>query len=390
MGMKRPAAAKCGLTQPAQKEKPANHGLTQPVEKEKPANRGLTQPAWNKGKKPSKTSKQHVFIPKEQLELFFAVALFFTGPVYCAALWLCLVTSRRISETLLLRGTDVQLIGGDEHDAPHILYQQRVEDRHLRGNGKLGKERLVARLSSDAVLGLKRMQEKGLEWECLPVLESYRAFHPETFNMKPMQKKAFILESTEDYVFPSQSKKKGCRPNLARQSINAAMTKIREVMFALTKNRRWNPGKRFQGNRVTVHGATRHTSAHLLLFNPSSTRTRPSEEVIMEIQQRSDARVLRKHYFHADDSEVKDALEYGSAPSPFKQCDGLTSRDGLTSQPLSQESTKTLECPNPGPQQSSTASSSTSRRPMATARSQRRVQEDCPKKQHEYCSRNVT
>ena len=93
----------------------------------------------------------------------------------------------------------------------------------------------------------------------------------------------------------------------------------------------------------------------------------------MEIQQRSDARVLRKHYFHADDSEVKDALEYGSAPSPFKQC------DGLTSQPLSQESTKTLECPNPGPQQSSTASSSTSRRPMATARSQRRVQEDCPK-----------
>ena len=149
-----------------------------------------------------------MFIPKEQLKLFFAVALFFTGPVYCAALWLCLVTSRRISETLLLRGTDVQLIGGDEHDAPHILYQQRVEDRHLRGNGKLGKERLVARLSSDAVLGLKRMQEKGLEWECLPVLESYRAFHPETFNMKPMQKKAFILESTEDYVFPSQSKKR--------------------------------------------------------------------------------------------------------------------------------------------------------------------------------------
>ena len=39
---------------------------------------------------------------------------------------------------------------------------KRVEDRHLRGNGKLGKERLVARLSSDAVLGLKIMQEKGL------------------------------------------------------------------------------------------------------------------------------------------------------------------------------------------------------------------------------------
>ena len=89
MGMKRPAAAKCGLTQPAQKEKPANHGLTQPVEKEKPANRGLTQPAWNKGKKPSKTSKQHVFIPKEQLELFFAVACFLLGqstvPLYGCA-----------------------------------------------------------------------------------------------------------------------------------------------------------------------------------------------------------------------------------------------------------------------------------------------------------------
>jgi len=64
MGMKRPAAAKCGLTQPAQKEKPANHGLTQPVEKEKPANRGLTQPAWNKGKNPAKQVSNTCSSPK--------------------------------------------------------------------------------------------------------------------------------------------------------------------------------------------------------------------------------------------------------------------------------------------------------------------------------------
>ena len=91
------------------------------AQKSKPKRRAT---AWNKGRKHSKTNKQHVFVPREQLQLFFAVALFFAGPTYCAVLWIALVTSRRIGETLLLKGTDVRLRGGEDHDAPHILFER--------------------------------------------------------------------------------------------------------------------------------------------------------------------------------------------------------------------------------------------------------------------------
>ena len=183
----------------------------------------VTRSAWNKGKKHSKTNKQHIYIPRDQLSLYFACALYFAGPIYCAALWVCLVTSRRISETLLLRHSDVNLEGGGFHDSPHILYQQREEDLHLSGQGKLGEEQIAARLSTDAVEGLKSMKECGLDWQCLPVLEPYKISHPEVFEHKPLQKRSFHLKTDDDYMFPAMTKKSGCRPNMARQSINMAL-----------------------------------------------------------------------------------------------------------------------------------------------------------------------
>ena len=59
------------------------------------------------------------------------------------------------------------------------------------------------------------------------------------------------------------------------------------------------------------------TMATLLLSNKHSDEKGPSEHVILEIQQRSDARVFWKHYYHAEEEQVEAALEYGAAPSLF-------------------------------------------------------------------------
>ena len=84
---------------------------------------------------------------------------------------------------------------------------------------------------------------------------------------------------------------------MARQSVSDAVTRIRDVMWALTHQRRWNPSNQYRGSRVTVHGATRHTSSALLLFNKDKpSMQRPTETTILEVQQRADARTWRKHY----------------------------------------------------------------------------------------------
>ncbi len=271
---------------------------------------------WNRGKKNGKTGQQHLFIPRDQLELFFAVGLYWAGPVYAAAIWMCLVTSRRISETLLLRGTDIRVDGGEDHDAPHVLYQKRDDDKQYRGAGKLGAEKVVSRLSEDSVDGIKFLVEHGLQHECRILLEQYRGSHPDLFLTKTLRRDDFRLDvHSNDFIFPSRSKKKGCRPNMSRQTAWKGLDRMREVMFKLTGARRWNPTKKFRGQRVTLHGATRHTSASLLLFNKECPQAAPSEHVVMEIQQRSDARVFRKHYCHAEEQQVKAALKYGSPPS---------------------------------------------------------------------------
>ena len=103
-------------------------------------------------------------------------------------------------------------------------------------------------------------------------------------------------------------------------------------MYELTNHeRRWNPTVRCQGNRVTVHGATRHTSAALLLFNSDKLlqSAKPSQQVIMELQQRSDTRVFFKHYFHPHEEEIQKGLEYGAAPSPFKKKRSTTAEDAV-------------------------------------------------------------
>lgn len=106
---------------------------------------------------------------------------------------------------------------------------------------------------------------------------------------------------------------------MARQSVNMALDRIRQVMYAITKQRRWSPSEKCMGNRVTVHGATRHTSAALLLFHRGSSAQPPSESVIMEIQQRSDLKVFRQHYYHCDEQAVKEGLEFAAVPSPWKK-----------------------------------------------------------------------
>ena len=75
---------------------------------------------------------------------------------------MCLVTSRRISEeTLFLRGTDIRVEGGEDHNAPHVLYQKSEDDKQYRGAGKLGAEKVVSRLSEDSVDGVKFLVEHG-------------------------------------------------------------------------------------------------------------------------------------------------------------------------------------------------------------------------------------
>ena len=51
--------------------------------------------------------------------------------------------------------------------------------------------------------------------------------------------------------------------------------------------------------------------ATLLLSDKHSDEKGLSEHVILEIQQRSDARVFWKHYCHVEEEQVEAALEYG-------------------------------------------------------------------------------
>ena len=107
----------------------SEHKKCAPRAKSKAPGRGCTRSKpWNKGLHQTKTCKQHVFIPRDQIALFLAVALYWAGPKCACVLWLTLVTSRRISETLLLRGTDIRVQGGEEHDSGHILFQRRPQD----------------------------------------------------------------------------------------------------------------------------------------------------------------------------------------------------------------------------------------------------------------------
>ena len=148
---------------------------------------------------------------------------------------------------------------------------------------------MVARLPKDAIAAIQQLCTDGLEYELCPVLEPFKVATPLIFQMKPLNKDRFQLDTeSDDFVFATASKKKSCRPNMSRQSVSDALKVVRKIMFQITGNRSYNPATKFQGSRVTVHRATRHTSASLLLSNKHSDD--------LEIQQRSDARVFWKHY----------------------------------------------------------------------------------------------
>ena len=130
-------------------------------------------------------------------------------PKYACVLWLTLVTSRHISEPLLLRGTDIRVQGGEAHDAGHILFQRRPQDDNLGGSGKLGSEKVVARLPKDAIAAIQQLCTDGLEYELRPVLEPFKVAAPLIFQMKPLNKGRFQLDTeSDDFVFATASKKK--------------------------------------------------------------------------------------------------------------------------------------------------------------------------------------
>ena len=164
---------------------------------------------WNKGQKMSKSDMQHLFIPREDYELFLAVALYFAGPKYVMAFWLTMVTSRRISETLRLHGEDVFLEGGTHHDSPHILFKKRPEEEQYPGAGKLRGKYVVARLAPDARATLEQVMNSNLERALLPALKPFEMSHPQVFQDKyPMAAGAFKWPNGSGYIFPAATKKK--------------------------------------------------------------------------------------------------------------------------------------------------------------------------------------
>ena len=176
---KRPSCTRKKVTSAEQKK-------CAPRAKSKAPGRGSTRSKpWNKGLHQTKTCKQHLFIPRDQIALFLA------GPKYACVLWLTLVTSRRISETLLLRGTDIRVQGGEEHDAGHILFRRRPQDDSLGGSGKLGAEKVVARLSKDAIAGIQQLCSDGLEHELRPILEPFKVAVPLIFPHETVEQRSF-------------------------------------------------------------------------------------------------------------------------------------------------------------------------------------------------------
>ena len=86
------------------------------------------QVAWNKGRRMQKTDRQHLYVRREDIQLWFAILLYCGGPVYAFAIWVALVSSRRISEALTLRRQSILLNGGSHDDKPHLLFEQEPTD----------------------------------------------------------------------------------------------------------------------------------------------------------------------------------------------------------------------------------------------------------------------
>ena len=123
--------------------------------------------------------------------------------------------------------------------------------------------------------------------------------HPlqHTLCMKPLNKDHFQLDTnSENFVFCHCVQETGMQAKYVKAKCFGDSQGDQESDVSNYWQPPYNPTSIFQGSRVIVHGATRYTSASLLLSNKHSDEKGPSEHVILEIQQRSDARVLWKHY----------------------------------------------------------------------------------------------
>ena len=271
---------------------------------------------WNKDRKQTVADSSHVFVEYEDLQLFWACLLFCCGPVYLVAVWLAMSTSRRISEILRVRGQDFHLHGGGFCDDPHVLVKERLVDKKKPGLGKIRGKVAIARLSKTSISTIQTLLAEGLPWACWPILEKYRSSHGEMFTKnKPTTRETFRPGALEkdSLWFPARRKSKTSW--MTRQSCWNAVAKTREFMYGLTGKRCFNPDPIFNGSHITLHGATRHTAATLLLFNPGALQQEPpSEAAVLNVQQRLDVTTFRRHYTHCRVSQIRDAVEYAAVP----------------------------------------------------------------------------
>ena len=201
-------------------------------------------------------------------------------------------------------------------DEPYVYVGQQPSGVPLPGLGKLGAPEIAVTLSPAAVKNIEHMIATGIEWAMLDPLTQFQESHLAVFNkFKPLSKQPFKVRTNCEFLFPALKKSK--RPCMSRQSVWNAIGRAREVMFALTNRRRYNPNARYNGAHVTVHGATRHTAAALMLSGPARDAPRPSDAVILEVQQRRDLRTFKEHYCHVHPQEVNDALVFAWVDPPF-------------------------------------------------------------------------
>ena len=260
--------------------------------------------------------RQWLFVPREDIDLFYGVLLYWAGPIYAFCVWLMLSTSRRASEILRLRVCDIFLQEGRHHDQAYVLLQKRQSEAEIPGMGKLGSDEVAARLSHEAVATIEMIKKKGLHRIQNQALTGYS----QKITDLNLHKKPCTAPSNYEWpsgadslLFPSR---RGSRAGwITRQTAWNSIKRAREIMWSLTSKKRYHPATQY--SHVTLHGATRHSSAALFLENPSSSKDRPSVECILELQNREDRKTFEKHYYHLGQQKMDEALAFGSIPSPF-------------------------------------------------------------------------
>ena len=338
MGSKSPAQ-KAKLS--ARPRKDAVSARSEPKSKMRrkvPGSKAKKKP-WNFGKKHSVSKAQHIIVDRKDVDLWLAALLYIAGPVYAVSMYLGLVTGRRISEIVRLRGKDFCLSGGELCDHPYIRIEAREHEKQQPGLGKVPDGCAVARIGKCVIDSIEGLLQHGLSlsWECRDALEPYKLKHKDIFDkVKPMSKKKFMPAPLEEdalwfpAVGPSKQKWR------TRQSIWNGVKATRSFMFKITGKRCFNPDPKFNGSHVHVHGATRHSNAALLMWNPDSKQNAPNQTTILELQQRADAQTFRKHYMHAAEKEIQAALHFGSIGSPFMVV-ATGSLPGKSAEPLGVE-----------------------------------------------------